>query len=81
MTLLTEDQQDRLELDELLRLLEAVEQRVQGELTEKQLREMLDKPFADGGVGLYKQTADKVASGIEVMINLGQMEMKKRKRN
>jgi len=80
MTLLTSDQQDRLELDELLRMLEAIELRVAGSLSEPELRELLDRPFADGGVGLYKQTAAKIASGIEVMIHLGQMEMKKRRR-
>jgi len=54
-------------LDEpiIKRLEMAIEKRMSGEITESEFKEILDKPFEKGGVGLYRQTAENFAQKVE----------------
>jgi putative ABC transport system ATP-binding protein len=54
-------------LDEpiIRRLENVIRKRILGEINEQQFREILDKPFEEGGVGLYRQTAESFAQKIE----------------
>jgi putative ABC transport system ATP-binding protein len=47
------------------RLEEAIRKRISGEIGEQEFREILDRPFEKGGVGLYRQTAQSFAQKIE----------------
>jgi putative ABC transport system ATP-binding protein len=54
-------------LDEpiIKRLEIAIEKRISGEITESEFKEILDRPFENGGVGLYRQTAENFAQKVE----------------
>jgi len=54
-------------LDEpiIKRLEIAIEKRMSGEITESEFKEILDRPFEKGGVGLYRQTAENFAQKVE----------------
>ena len=54
-------------LDEpiIKRLEIAIEKRISGEITEREFKEILDRPFENGGVGLYRQTAENFAQKVE----------------
>jgi len=54
-------------LDEpiIKRLEMAIEKRMSGEITESEFKEILDRPFENGGVGLYRQTAENFAQKVE----------------
>lgn len=47
----------------------AIEQRLLGKINEVQFKEMLDKPFEEGGIGLYHQTAESFAQKIERVLS------------
>jgi len=47
------------------RLERAIKKRMLGKITEAQFREVLDRPFEKGGVGLYRQTAESFGQKIE----------------
>jgi putative ABC transport system ATP-binding protein len=47
------------------RLEEAIRKRISGEIDAQQFKEILDRPFEKGGVGLYRQTAESFAQKIE----------------
>jgi len=47
------------------RLERAIKKRILGKITEDQFREILDRPFEEGGVGLYRQTAESFSQKIE----------------
>jgi len=47
------------------RLEEAIRKRISGEIDAHQFKEILDRPFEKGGVGLYRQTAESFAQKIE----------------
>jgi len=46
----------------------ALEKRIVGEISEEKLRESLDLPLEQGGVGLYQQTAQKFTEEIEYIL-------------
>lgn len=50
---------------EFRRLIRVADDRKNGKITDSELLEILDRPFKDGGVGLYKRTAEKVALALE----------------
>lgn len=79
VSLLTKEQQESLDEEEAKRLIGAVKDRVEGGLNQSELQEALDRPFAKGGVGLYRQTAEYLASSIEAMMQLIETGMKKKK--
>jgi len=79
VSLLTKEQQDSLDEEEAKRLVGAVKDRVEGGLSQSELQEILDRPFAKGGVGLYRQTAEYLASSIEAMMQLIETGVKKKK--
>jgi len=47
------------------RLEGAIKKRMEGKIDREKLKELLDRPFEKGGVGLYKQTAESLAEKIE----------------
>jgi len=51
------------------RLERAIRKRMLGEITEAQFREILDRPFEEGGVGLYRQTAESLSQKIERVLS------------
>lgn len=58
-----------LDEPEIKRLEKAIVQRISGELNTAQLKDLLDKPYEEGGVGLYKQTAQTFAQKIESILS------------
>lgn len=54
---------------EIDRLENFLNKRFGGEIDERKLRSLLDKPFKDGGVGLWSQKAGKIADYVEKVIN------------
>lgn len=76
--LLTDEQKSSLDHEELMLLLKAADDRVAGRLDHAGLQQILDRPFAEGGVGLYRQTAERVASGLEAVLQLGVLQKKPR---
>ena len=57
------------------RLEKAIKKRIEGKIDKEKLKEILDKPFEKGGVGLYKQTAESLAEKIERV--LAEIEIEK----
>jgi len=51
------------------RLERAIEKRILGEIDDKQFKEMLDRPLEEGGVGLYRQTAESFSQKIEKILS------------
>lgn len=51
------------------RLERAIKKRMLGEITEARFREILDRPFEKGGVGLYRQTAESFSQKIERVLS------------
>ena len=47
------------------RLEKAIKKRISGKIDSEKLKEILDRPFEEGGVGLYRQTAESLAQKIE----------------
>ena len=50
------------------RLERAIKKRITGKITEDQFRKFLDRPFEEGGVGLYRQTAESFSQKIEKVL-------------
>lgn len=50
---------------EIQRMEKFITQRISGEINEVQLKELFDRPFEEGGVGLYQQTAQDFSQKIE----------------
>lgn len=50
---------------QIRRLEEFISKRICGEIDENQFRDLMDKPFPEGGAGFYKQTARDFAQKIE----------------
>jgi len=50
---------------EINRLSKLIEKRINREIDEKKFLELLDKPFNEGGVGLWKHRAEKIAHLVE----------------
>jgi len=66
------------------RLERAIKKRMEGKIDREKLKEILDRPFEKGGVGLYKQTAESLAEKIErvlteIEIEKEEMEEKEEK--
>ena len=57
------------------RLERAIKKRIEGKIDKEKLKEILDRPFEKGGVGLYKQTAESLAEKIERV--LAEIEIEK----
>jgi len=51
------------------RLERVIRKRMEGKIDREKLKEILDKPFEKGGVGLYKQTAESLTEKIERILN------------
>ncbi len=79
LSLLTHEQQESLDEEEAKRLIGAIRDRVEGGLSQSELQEVLDRPFSKGGVGLYRQTAEYIASSIEAMLQLTETGVRKRR--
>ena len=47
------------------RLERTIKKRIEDKISKDELEEILDRPFEEGGVGLYKQTAESLAAKIE----------------
>jgi len=45
-----------------------LEKRIAGKVNKKTFRELIDKPFKEGGVGLNKRTAKKFADKVEIIL-------------
>jgi len=58
------------------RLEKAIKKRISGKIDSEKLKEILDRPFEEGGVGLYRQTAESLAQKIERF--LAEMEFEKK---
>jgi len=54
---------------EIKRLEKIIAQRIEGKINYSQLKELLDLPLEKGGVGLYTQTAQKLAQKIEMILS------------
>jgi len=52
------------------RLEKAIKKRMEGKIDREKLKEILDKPLEEGGVGLYKQTAESLAEKLERVSSL-----------
>jgi putative ABC transport system ATP-binding protein len=50
---------------EIRRLEDFIAKRISGQINENQFRELIDRPLSEGGVGLYKQTAQDFTQKIE----------------
>ncbi len=70
-TILTPAQHRHLSRIQIFRMIEAIEFRLYDIYTAAELQSFLDRPQAEGGAGLYRQTAKHVADSIEAMIRLG----------
>ncbi|MFA5954432.1 MAG: ABC transporter ATP-binding protein [Patescibacteria group bacterium] len=57
---LTQEQSDRLD--------QSIKARLEGSLDHRQLKDVLDRPFKDGGVGLHYQTAQDFGRRLEVYL-------------
>jgi putative ABC transport system ATP-binding protein len=51
------------------RIENSIEKRILGEINENDLRDIFDKPFEKGGVGLYKQTAQSFTNKVEKVLS------------
>ena len=51
------------------RLERGIKKRMFGKITEAQFKEILDRPFEKGGVGLYRQTAESFSQKIERVLS------------
>ncbi|OGY31153.1 MAG: hypothetical protein A3C02_03900 [Candidatus Andersenbacteria bacterium RIFCSPHIGHO2_02_FULL_45_11] len=70
LILLTKKQQDDVTDEQVVRLFDAMRRRIAGEIAQSQLQEFLDRSVKQGGVGLYRQTAEHVASNVEAILSL-----------
>lgn len=70
LVLLSRQQQDALSERQLKRLMEVTTDRVEGALDYMGLYTALDRSEKDGGVGLYRQTAEHIATGLEIFLQL-----------
>ncbi len=69
MSLLDTEHQNTISQQSLDRIVDAIEKRLDGELNQSDFLNMLDADMSKGGAGLYAQTAQKIASHIEAVIN------------
>lgn len=53
-----------------LRLQAALELRIRSKVGQTELYSRLDRPFAQGGVGLYRQTAERISREVEILMLL-----------
>jgi putative ABC transport system ATP-binding protein len=56
-------------LDEVARFESLVNQRFSNKIDKKEFHNLINKPFKDGGVGLWKKKAERVAEYLEEVIN------------
>ncbi|MCA9391721.1 ABC transporter ATP-binding protein [candidate division WWE3 bacterium] len=61
---------DALKEEEVLSLAQSLKLRTINKLTYAQLLDFLDRPKKKGGIGLYKQVAERIANEVEELINL-----------
>jgi ABC-type lipoprotein export system ATPase subunit len=54
--------------DQMSRLEQAISSRLAGEINTPQFSAMLDKPFAEGGVGLNAVTAERLSERLEIIL-------------
>jgi len=65
---LLDEYKGQLSLEQIKRLDEFLEKRITGKVNKKTFRELIDKPFKEGGVGLNKRTAKKFADKVEIIL-------------
>ncbi len=58
------------------RLEKTIKKRISGKIDSEKLKEILDRPFEEGGVGLYRQTAESLTQKIERV--LAEMEFEEK---
>lgn len=68
--ILSDEQKDSLESEEIERMISSISLRVKGQMSHNELFTYLDKPLKKGGVGLYKQTAKHLADSIDLLVSL-----------
>lgn len=68
MNLLDTEHQNAVSQQALDRMIEAIEKRLDGTMTQPELLKALDADSSRGGAGLYTQTAHKIASHIDAII-------------
>lgn len=56
-------------MDEISRFESFVNERFENKIDKKQFKEIIDKPFKEGGVGLWKKKSDRVADFLEDVID------------
>jgi len=61
------------------RLEKAIKKRMEGKIDRERLKEILDRPFEEGGVGLYKQTAESLTEKIERVLTEIEIEKEEEK--
>ena len=57
-----------LSIDRVERLEDTVNSLILGKINEETFQQILDMPFIDGGIGLYKQTAEKYKAKVAVIL-------------
>jgi len=68
---LLDDYQGKLSFEQIKRLEEVLAKRISGEIGKEALREFLDRPFKEGGVGLNRRTAKRFAEKVEIILMRG----------
>lgn len=68
MNLLDTEHQNSISHTSLEHIIQAIEQRLDGTITQSELLKTLDADASHGGAGLYTQTAQKIASHIDAII-------------
>ena len=63
-----DEYEGQLSLEQIKRLDEFLEKRITGKINKKTFRELIDKPFKEGGVGLNKRTAKRFADKVEIIL-------------
>jgi putative ABC transport system ATP-binding protein len=56
-------------MDEIMRFESFVNERFEGKIDEKEFHKLINKPFKEGGVGLWKKKAEKVTEYLEKIID------------
>lgn len=68
--LLSNEQLEHLEKSELMRIGDSIRKRINNKINKEQLFKELDKPFIEGGAGLYVQTSIHLAESIENIMKI-----------
>jgi putative ABC transport system ATP-binding protein len=56
-------------MDEIMRFESFVNDRLEDKIDKKELRELMDRPYKEGGVGLWKSKATRVADYVESIVD------------